>query len=96
MDALRPATSRPLSEKREWNRGLAASHTMEYGGRFLHASQPSVFVRKRRHTMTRLGELLRAYQDRDPAARSRLEIFLLYPGRTRRHFSSGVPLAVAA
>lgn len=30
--------------------------------------------------MTRLGELLRAYQDRDPAARSRLEIFLLYPG----------------
>ncbi len=30
--------------------------------------------------MTRLGELLRAYQARDPAARSRLEIFLLYPG----------------
>ena len=30
--------------------------------------------------MTRLGELLRAYQERDPAARSRLEIFLLYPG----------------
>lgn len=30
--------------------------------------------------MTRLGETLRAYQDRDPAARSRLEIFLLYPG----------------
>lgn len=30
--------------------------------------------------MTRLGELLRAYQTRDPAARSRLEIFLLYPG----------------
>ena len=51
MDALRPATSRPLSEKREWNRGLAASHTMEYGGRFLHASQPSVFVRKRRRIL---------------------------------------------
>lgn len=30
--------------------------------------------------MTRLGETLRAYQERDPAARSRLEIFLLYPG----------------
>lgn len=30
--------------------------------------------------MTRLGELLRAYQVRDPAARSRLEILLLYPG----------------
>ena len=30
--------------------------------------------------MTRLGEMLRAYQARDPAARSRLEIFLLYPG----------------
>ena len=30
--------------------------------------------------LTRLGETLRAYQARDPAARSRLEIFLLYPG----------------
>ncbi len=30
--------------------------------------------------MTRLGELLRAYQARDPAARSQLEILLLYPG----------------
>ena len=30
--------------------------------------------------MTQLGETLRAYQARDPAARSRLEIFLLYPG----------------
>ena len=30
--------------------------------------------------MTRLGETLRAYQARDPTARSRLEIFLLYPG----------------
>ncbi len=30
--------------------------------------------------MARLGETLRAYQQRDPAARSRLEIFLLYPG----------------
>ena len=30
--------------------------------------------------MTRLGETLRAYQARDPAARSRLEIFRLYPG----------------
>ncbi len=30
--------------------------------------------------LTRLGETLRAYQERDPAARSRLEIFLLYPG----------------
>ena len=28
----------------------------------------------------RLTELLRAYQARDPAARSKLEIFLLYPG----------------
>ena len=30
--------------------------------------------------MSRLGETLRAYQARDPAARSKLEIFLLYPG----------------
>ncbi len=30
--------------------------------------------------MTRLGETLRAYQARDPAARSRFEIFLLYQG----------------
>ena len=30
--------------------------------------------------MTRLGETLRADKARDPAARSRLEIFLLYPG----------------
>ncbi len=30
--------------------------------------------------MTRLGETLRAYQARDPAARSRIEIFLLYAG----------------
>lgn len=30
--------------------------------------------------MTRLGETLRAYQARDPAARSKLEIFLLYQG----------------
>ena len=30
--------------------------------------------------MTKLGETLRAYQARDPAARGRLEIFLLYPG----------------
>ncbi len=34
MGALRPATSRPLSEKREWNRGPAASHTMGMGGGF--------------------------------------------------------------
>lgn len=30
--------------------------------------------------MTRLGSLLAAYQRRDPAARSKLEILLLYPG----------------
>ena len=30
--------------------------------------------------MNRLNELLSAYQRRDPAARSKLEIFLLYPG----------------
>ena len=29
---------------------------------------------------SRLGDLLGAYQRRDPAARSKLEIFLLYPG----------------
>ncbi|MBE6996012.1 MAG: serine O-acetyltransferase [Ruminococcaceae bacterium] len=31
-------------------------------------------------TKSRLGELLSAYQRRDPAARSKVEIFLLYPG----------------
>ena len=30
--------------------------------------------------ISRLGGLLAAYQRRDPAARSKLEIFLLYPG----------------
>ena len=30
--------------------------------------------------ITRLGGLLAAYQRRDPAARSKLEVFLLYPG----------------
>ena len=30
--------------------------------------------------VTRLGGLLSAYQRRDPAARSKLEVFLLYPG----------------
>jgi len=30
--------------------------------------------------MTKLGSLLHAYQLRDPAAKSKLEIFLLYPG----------------
>ena len=30
--------------------------------------------------MTRLGETIRAYKARDPAARSSLEVFLLYPG----------------
>lgn len=30
--------------------------------------------------MLNLTELLQAYQDRDPAARSKLEVFLLYPG----------------
>ena len=31
-------------------------------------------------SLTRLGGLLAAYQRRDPAARNKLEIFLLYPG----------------
>lgn len=30
--------------------------------------------------MSKLGELLETYQKRDPAARSKLEVFLLYPG----------------
>ena len=30
--------------------------------------------------MNRLTELLEAYQRRDPAARNKLEVFLLYPG----------------
>ena len=30
--------------------------------------------------LTRLGGLLAAYQRRDPAARSKLEVFLFYPG----------------
>lgn len=30
--------------------------------------------------MSQLGEMLEAYQKRDPAARSKLEVFLLYPG----------------
>ena len=37
-------------------------------------------MRKRMKKITRLGGLLAAYQRRDPAARSKLEVFLLYPG----------------
>ena len=33
--------------------------------------------------VTRLGGLLAAYQRRDPAARSKLEVFLLYPASTQ-------------
>ena len=34
----------------------------------------------RHHPFASLSDLLDAYQRRDPAARSKLEIFLLYPG----------------
>ncbi len=34
--------------------------------------------------MTRLGEMLGAYQKRDPAARSKLEIFCSIPASMRR------------
>ena len=37
-------------------------------------------VRENARRVHPLGELLEAYQRRDPAARSKLEIFLLYPG----------------
>ena len=46
--------------------------SMGHGGAFLFLKGGII--------LTRLGETLRAYQARDPAARSRVEIFLLYPG----------------
>ena len=49
-----------------------------WGAFVLSAPRPTHF--KEVSLLTRLGETLRAYQARDPAARSRLEIFLLYPG----------------
>ena len=41
-----------------------------------------------------LSELLGAYQKRDPAARSKLEIFLLYPGVHAVIFHPRLPLAL--
>ena len=43
-----------------------------------------------------LRETIRTYRERDPAARSSLEVLLCYPGLARRHVASAVALAVAA
>lgn len=61
------------SDKREWNRGVY-SPLMLYGMRGIFVFQGVIVP------MSHLGELLGAYQARDPAARSKLEILLLYPG----------------
>ena len=41
-----------------------------------------------------LRETIRTYRERDPAARSSLEVLLCYPGRARGHVASAVALAV--
>ena len=71
MPAVGPRYGR-LSDKREWNR--------DYHRLSCPMGMRGIFVSERKSALTRLGETLRAYQARDPAARSRLEIFLLYPG----------------
>lgn len=72
MDALRVASLRPLSKNESGTADVFASYTGMGMGAFLFCRESGI--------MTRLGETLRAYQTRDPAARSRLELFLLYPG----------------
>lgn len=74
-----------MSEIQEWNRGTTAS-CAPCGMRGVFYTRPVCAARlwenrwKGVNGNVGLFELLSAYQKRDPAARSKLEIFLLYPG----------------
>lgn len=69
------------AKNREWNRALnlRASHgKYTHGRRFRFWRNISPLGKEA--MFSDLKETIRAYKDRDPAARSSLEIFLLYPG----------------
>lgn len=72
MDARRPAAVIGFRVKNESGTATSLPPLMPSGIRGVFCWEVT--------QLTKLGETLRAYQVRDPAARSRLEIFLLYPG----------------
>lgn len=75
------------SYKREWKRGLSPlTDAFCVCERFFGCHLPfllrngeSIFLREV-NKLSRLSDFLGAYQKNDPAARSKLEVFLLYPG----------------
>jgi len=70
-----------LSDKKEWNRDILSPLDPTVGqGVFFYPFCPRNIIRERYITLSILSETLGAYQARDPAARSKLEVFLLYPG----------------
>ena len=70
-----------LSDKKEWNRDILSPLDPTVGqGVFFYPFRPQNIIRERYITLSILSETLGAYQARDPAARSKLEVFLLYPG----------------
>ena len=70
-----------LSDKKEWNRDILSPLDPTVGqGVFFYTPGPEILAYERYITLSILSETLGAYQARDPAARSKLEVFLLYPG----------------
>ena len=70
-----------LSDKKEWNRDILSPLDPTVGqGVFFYTLAPEILAYERYITLSILSETLGAYQARDPAARSKLEVFLLYPG----------------
>ena len=70
-----------LSDKKEWNRDIQSPLDPTVGqGVFFYTLAPEILAYERYITLSILSETLGAYQARDPAARSKLEVFLLYPG----------------
>ena len=70
-----------LSDKKEWNRDILSPLDPTVGqGVFFYTPSPEILAYERYITLSILSETLGAYQARDPAARSKLEVFLLYPG----------------
>ena len=69
-----------LSDKKEWNRDFCRLLTQLWGKGCFFTSGPEILAYERYITLSILSETLGAYQARDPAARSKLEVFLLYPG----------------
>ena len=91
MDALRPATSRPLSEKREWNRGLAASHTMEYGGPVFACLPTKCFCAEKEAYYDPIRRAAPGLSGPGPGGPQPPGDFPALSRRTRRHFSIGCP-----